>query len=530
MEEKKKYLLKGDISGIQEFIFNVQSKGAAKALKAKSYYISIISELCCRYCKRNLENKGCTVNEIYSGGGNFFIQVTGTSLNQEVELLQQAINQNLVHDEIAITLTLEKVDEKGFGKSWYSLLLKSNKKKLKHYKGYYKVFDPFPHKDEEGKNNHNRFKKYRQGTEHNDLYKSIIDRLVKSSAIETVLFDEQFIENELDFEGRLSNKLPFWEDYENLDKYKDFRKENYEEEYLIKNDKNLIDFDAFADFAATRTGTNKLAILKMDVDNLGVIFRDEINSIEAAKELSAEFKKFFDEDLFKIWNLIECKTNVYPVFVGGDDCFIVGSWDKILLFANAINDAFQETFKGRSYSLSAGIIIVGPKHPVVSFAELAEDALSDAKNRNTFFETFSNAKEHKKNSISIFGEVFTWSEFDKVLEILATVAPDLESGKVHRSVLEKLRNSAKEFHALQQQILEQKKMNIPQLWRLKYYLGKKSSDNNFTTIEGNLFTPYETALQSALLKKEGINPAVFPVAARLIELSTKKKLTYDGDN
>lgn len=40
-KEQRKYLLKGDISGIQEFIFNVQSDGAAKTLKAKSYYVGL---------------------------------------------------------------------------------------------------------------------------------------------------------------------------------------------------------------------------------------------------------------------------------------------------------------------------------------------------------------------------------------------------------------------------------------------------------------------------------------------------------
>lgn len=40
MEEKKTYLLKGDISGIQEFIFNVQSKGMGE-IGASIYKIDI---------------------------------------------------------------------------------------------------------------------------------------------------------------------------------------------------------------------------------------------------------------------------------------------------------------------------------------------------------------------------------------------------------------------------------------------------------------------------------------------------------
>lgn len=45
MAEKNKYLLKGDISRIQEFIFNVASKGAAKSLKSRSYYVTLVQKL-----------------------------------------------------------------------------------------------------------------------------------------------------------------------------------------------------------------------------------------------------------------------------------------------------------------------------------------------------------------------------------------------------------------------------------------------------------------------------------------------------
>lgn len=529
--EEKKYLLKGDISGIQEFIFNVQSKGAAKTLKAKSYYVSIISDLCCLYCKKELVAKGNEIKEIYSGGGNFFMQISGLDLQTSIASIQQQINKELLYDDISITLTSEELNENDFGQSWYNLLLESNKQKLKHNKGYYEVFDPFQNQEKEEQNNDNRFEKYKQGNEHNDLYRNIIDRLTKSNVINTILFDEQLLETESDFNNRLANKLPFWKDYKEDNDYKEERKGEYFNENKNGNfDNTLIDFDAFGDFASIRTGTNKLGILKMDVDNLGLIFKDNVKSIEEAQTLSREFKDFFDIELYKIWNQAEYKANIYPVFVGGDDCFIIGSWDKIFPFAKVINKEFDAFFKGKDYTLSAGVVIVDPKHPVVSFVDLAEDALSDAKKDYTFSEAVSKAEKHEKNSISIFNEVLSWTEFDKVLEVTDAFIPELENGNINRSVLEKLRNSAKGFHALQQQILREKQLHIPQLWRLKYYLGKKSNNDNFKTVEDKLFTPYESALRLALIEQKGINPAVFPMAARLLEFSTKKKLNYDGDN
>ena len=528
-KEQKKYLLKGDISGIQEFIFNVQSDGAAKTLKAKSYYVSVISELCFNYCYKKLKDVGMSVELIFSGGGNFFIQITGDEPDEEVNKLQQQLNNELLHDDISVVLTLANLDEKKFGDSWMALLQKSNKEKLRLYKGNDAVFEPYLHEEKEYEQNKERFAAYRGGKEHNDLYKNIADRMVKSKVIETALLGNLFSEGELDFENRLANKLPFWKNYNKLDEYKEYRKKNYGEDYQIRKDEDLIDFDAFGDFAAHRTGTNKLAILKMDVDNLGSVFSDRISSLDQAQKLSKQFQGFFDKTLFKIWwEQDEFKSNVYPIFVGGDDCFIVGAWDKVLPFAKAINDAFQENFGGE-YSLSAGIVIVDPKHPVISLAELAEEALSDAKRKSNFNESFSKS-EHKKNSISIFNEVFSWKEFDQILEVVNLVSPYLKNDRIELSILDKIRNSARGFHALQQRILLKDCVDVPRVWKLKYYLGKKTNDNNFRKMEDALFKPYQEALQSALMNKECINPAVFPVAARIIEFSTKKELNYGENN
>ena len=208
-KEQRKYLLKGDISGIQEFIFNVQSDGAAKTLKAKSYYVSVISELCFNYCYKKLKDVGMSVELIFSGGGNFFIQITGDEPDEEVNKLQQQLNNELLHDDISVVLTLANLDEKKFGDSWMALLQKSNKEKLRLYKGNDAVFEPYLHEEKEYEQNKERFAAYRGGKEHNDLYKNIADRMVKSKVIETALLGNLFSEGELDFENRLANKLPF---------------------------------------------------------------------------------------------------------------------------------------------------------------------------------------------------------------------------------------------------------------------------------------------------------------------------------
>ena len=101
-----------------------------------------------------------------------------------------------------MVLTLANLDEKKFGDSWMALLQKSNKEKLRLYKGNDAVFEPYLHEEKEYEQNKERFAAYRGGKEHNDLYKNIADRMVKSKVIETALLGNLFSEGELDFENR----------------------------------------------------------------------------------------------------------------------------------------------------------------------------------------------------------------------------------------------------------------------------------------------------------------------------------------
>ena len=68
-KEQRKYLLKADISGIQNYIFDTTSKKAAQNLKARSFYVYVLTHIIEEYLKREFE-----VEEvIYNGGGNLLL-------------------------------------------------------------------------------------------------------------------------------------------------------------------------------------------------------------------------------------------------------------------------------------------------------------------------------------------------------------------------------------------------------------------------------------------------------------------------
>ncbi len=64
-------LVGGDLSGIQDFIYTISSRGAISALRGRSFYLQLLMEAIARFVLGRL-NLPIT-NIIYSGGGSFYI-------------------------------------------------------------------------------------------------------------------------------------------------------------------------------------------------------------------------------------------------------------------------------------------------------------------------------------------------------------------------------------------------------------------------------------------------------------------------
>ena len=121
---KKKYLLKGDVSGIQEFIFNVSSKKAAKSLKARSFYVQLIGDLALKFLKNKIRNSvDFSYEEVYNGGGNFFLTIeTNSNMKETVQTWQKIIDKELLRDEFYLSLSFTEYQYNNtdidFGETW----------------------------------------------------------------------------------------------------------------------------------------------------------------------------------------------------------------------------------------------------------------------------------------------------------------------------------------------------------------------------------------------------------------------------
>ena len=102
--EKIYLLVSGDISGIQDFIYTIPSKGALKTLRGRSLYIDLLLE---EFIDEYLEQIGLSrANVLYSGGGHFYILAPNIeNIKKSIDKLQAKMNRWLM-ENIGINLYL----------------------------------------------------------------------------------------------------------------------------------------------------------------------------------------------------------------------------------------------------------------------------------------------------------------------------------------------------------------------------------------------------------------------------------------
>jgi CRISPR-associated protein Csm1 len=157
----------------------------------------------------------------------------------------------------------------------------------------------------------------------------------------------------------------------------------------------------------TKKGIEALGVLKADVDHLGLIFACGLkyNSLSRMASLSRQMNHYFSIYLPYILLTRNEFHDIYTVFAGGDDLFLIGPWNRIIKFARFLNSSFREyVCNNNQITLSAGICINKPLQPIPAISEKAEYALKKSKGNG-------------RNSITVFDERVSWEELEKLSEI-----------------------------------------------------------------------------------------------------------------
>ncbi len=159
----------------------------------------------------------------------------------------------------------------------------------------------------------------------------------------------------------------------------------------------------------------RLGILRMDVDNLGTIFRFGIpeakRTFSRYSTLSRSLDYFFKGYLNTIWSSdAEYKEYTQIIYSGGDDLFIVGKWDVLERMGGDIYKSFRRwTCYNPDLTLSGGMALVTPKFPILKGAQFSEVYEKSAKNHQW--------DSIPKDAFSIFGynAVDTKNKSDEIL-------------------------------------------------------------------------------------------------------------------
>ncbi|MGQ9492662.1 MAG: type III-A CRISPR-associated protein Cas10/Csm1 [Anaerolineae bacterium] len=135
-------------------------------------------------------------------------------------------------------------------------------------------------------------------------------------------------------------------------------------------------------YAAKEAGAiERVGVLRMDVDGLGAAFEDGMPdmTMPALSSMSAALERFFNGYL-NVMIQEKAQNDLYIIYSGGDDLFIVGAWHHLPDLAETIHEEFK-AFTGNHprLSLSGGITLEGARFPLYRAAERAGAAERRAK-------------------------------------------------------------------------------------------------------------------------------------------------------
>lgn len=489
-----KILVKGDISGIQDFIFNVKSKGAAQELKGRSFFLKILLEVSMEKIFDELgiiSNDEKNKTKISTSGGNFVLLLS-TNNPEKIDEIQLAMSQAISYTGLNIMLSYVEYDEDNYNKCLKLLNQRIRQRKYSVLMGDNSFFEPFEREDiysihYERKSNKDNKSKWEDITLQIKRKSHFIIEKIDNK-------DEKFRinGNSLEFAGyRVS--------FVKLSDSKELTNEIDLGIYLESIFPKGKNFEDLANWGGDR-GIRKLGILTLDVDSLGV----KIENVKGKKEhenFDDKLKKFFNRELKKLITSSIFQGNVYVVTAGGDDSFFVGKWNTMLDLAIEINKAFMKYFSNE-LTISAALVIVDPKFPLIRFAQMAEDALKDAK-----------YKYESKGNISLLGEVLKW---DILIDNINPLRKK-EFSRGSKSILTSGILAKARLTALSS--IDDEGLRLLDFWKMGYYMRGYNKDVATSILKKHREFLVISNRKHGLIKRN--YRLIFPMAARLAELDKR---------
>ena len=437
------------LSRIQNFIYNISSKGALKALRARSFYLEIMME---HIVDSFLEELNLTrVNLIYLGGGQCYMMLPNTEkVKSKIENLQKDLKTWFI-DKFDISLYISGESKECSANKLQDILIDIEVKKFNRYSADdIKELNKHNVKEEGGKRECSMCRKIDELKDDNDdehlcttcyALKHIANSILSNKYF-MVLTKEQYknlgVENSSIGEAI---RLPFDSllislEYDEYFKFKNndikarfYAKNDFSSDgiasrifigdYRAKRDNKYLKNPTLEELAEKSEGIEKICVLRADVDNLGSAFISGFKSSKLksnlarratlSRQLSLFFKYYINDILSNGKNDILSKNkdrNIVVVYSGGDDMFLIGAWNDVIQSGLDLKKAFDK-FTQNTLSISAGIGLYDSKYPINIMAK-----------ETGILEEYSKKYEKdgkNKNAVTLFDEsnCYSWKEFEE---------------------------------------------------------------------------------------------------------------------
>ncbi len=284
----------------------------------------------------------------------------------------------------------------------------------------------------------------------------------------------------------------------------------------------------FGVLARQSQGAPYLGILRMDMDNLGWLIRDgfveekdgegvDRGTFSRKQSLSTLLSVFFEGyvgEILRGFFEAEGSERVYAVYSGGDDLFLVGSWDATVALAKRIRREFA-AFTGRpDLGISAGLLLVDEKYPLFRAAQEAGERLEEAKGSGKG--PLDCTPRKPKDAVHFLGRVLPWSAFGEVEEWKERLEQAVKEDEAARRLLFVLQEVWESY----EQEKERRGPWGPWMWRVAYWLARQRELAKKANRDPTVFVALQRELSG---ERFGQNISRLALAARWAELSTRKK-------
>ena len=177
-------------------------------------------------------------------------------------------------------------------------------------------------------------------------------------------------------------------------------------------------------------GRRLLAILKADVDRLGIVFGHGLAAAgrtpARVAQLSRLMDGFFGLCLPEL--LRERFSSTYTVYAGGDDLLLVCPWRDGAPLALALRQEFGRFSAGNpNLTLSAGLAYVAAEQPLNRAVKEADEMLEKAKHKER--------EQEGRNRVGLLDRTLTWDRLGSTLDLSEKLLGLLRAGHLPHGVL-----------------------------------------------------------------------------------------------